>query len=281
MTSSTDISIPLFQGYILRISDRQDELHDYPTSLLPKGFLLLCDGKDLAEEAVGFGFPVVKQGLVTIFPGSIQLSCDQRNTTWKVSALYKLNKVEKVFRAGIGGIRNKLLYTLKNFLAATIRHSVLLRGLLTGLSSIMRSRLGLITAYEDSGFSAEITILYTVQQETGKVEIEVDTTGLPETITEVMVMNEQGARNFDTYMDSSGVCLHGKEIGCWDKVRVAEARFQDKTHGVEFKLGQAEGAKLFRGRELVGSRLAWAGFGYSFPASIKKFSFELNLERLA
>jgi len=42
-----------------------------------------------------------------------------------------------------------------------------------------------------------------------------------------------------------------------------------------------KGARLFRGRELVSSRLAWAGFGYSFPPSIKRFVYELGIERHA
>ena len=43
---------------------------------------------------------------------------------------------------------------------------------------------------------------------------------------------------------------------------------------------QVEGARLYRGRELIGSRVAWAGFGYSFPAALGTITYELRIERL-
>ena len=90
-----------------------------------------------------------------------------------------------------------------------------------------------------------------------------------ESLTEVIVMNEQGAHFFDQYRDSSGARLSGKEIGCWDEVTAEEASFASSTHRVAFNLPQVPGARLFRGRELIGSRLAWAGFGYSFPPTLQ------------
>ena len=111
--------------------------------------------------------------------------------------------------------------------------------------------------------------------------MEVKLADLPDGITEVVVMNEQGAHYFDRYLDSAGTSLQGREIGCWDEVTAEDACFLCTTHQVVFKLGQVKGARLFRGRELVGSRLAWAGFGYSFPPSIKRFVYELGIERFA
>ncbi len=52
----------------------------------------------------------------------------------------------------------------------------------------------------------------------------------------MIVMNEQGAHFFDQYRDSSGTCLSGKEIGCWDEVAAEEASFASSTHGVAFSL---------------------------------------------
>ena len=78
--------------------------------------------------------------------------------------------------------------------------------------------------------------------------------------------------HFDRYRDTSGISLQGDEIGCWDEVNAEEAWFESSTRQIAFRLGQVKGARLFRGRELIGSRLAWAGFGYSFPPSIREIA---------
>ena len=98
-------------------------------------------------------------------------------------------------------------------------------------------------------------------------------------VTEVILMNEQGARFFDRYTDSLGLLLYGKNIGCWDEVDAREASFGGSTTGASFTAEKAEGARLFRGRELVGSRLAWSGFGYSFPPSGQTVSYTLRIVR--
>jgi hypothetical protein len=134
------------------------------------------------------------------------------------------------------------------------------------------------TIYTPAGFSMELKVLYTLDTETGRLSVEIDTADLPERITSVMLMNEQGAHSFDRYFDTSGIILQGQSIGCWDEVTAPEAWFESRLNRVAFRLGQVNGARLFRGRELVGSRLAWAGFGYSFPASIQKFHCELTIE---
>jgi hypothetical protein len=77
-------------------------------------------------------------------------------------------------------------------------------------------------------------------------------------------MNEQGARYFDEFRDSDGTVQSGNKIGCWDQVHASEANFISREQRISFSLPQVVGAKLFRGRELLGTRLAWSGFGYSF-----------------
>ena len=46
-----------------------------------------------------------------------------------------------------------------------------------------------------------------------------------------------------------------------------------------FSLAQAHGARLLRGRELVGARLAWAGFGYALRPGRPGFAYDLRFER--
>ncbi len=276
-----EIDIPLFQGLSLKFSDTPDDKMEYPTGRLQKGFLLLDHGQGLGEEAVGFGLPVLKTGLQTIFPGTVALTWLRRGSIWEITALFKLNLVEKISREGNENMENRLLYAVKNFLAAVIRGLPIFRGLLTTTSTKLRRMFNWETTYADAGFSTEVKVIYTIEAETGKVSVEIDTSGLPSYITEVVVMNEQGAHYFDRYLDTSGVSLQGEEIGCWDEVNTNEAWFESSARQVAFRLGQVKGARLFRGRELIDSRLAWAGFGYSLPPSIKRLRYEMRIERLA
>lgn len=278
---SLGIDIPLFQATFLKIGEPLQDQKKYPTAHLQKGFLLLDQGQDLAEEAVGFGVPVVKRGLQTIFPGQVDLSWQKKGIIWEVTAHYKLNLVEKITRGEGGTVGNKTFYTVKDFLAELIRRFPPFRNLLTALSSTLRKIFHWETTYLDGGVSLEVQVSSIIEEQTGKVRVVIDLSCLPPDVTEVVVMNEQGARSFDHYRDSSGVSLQKEEIGCWDEVNADSAWFECRSHRVAFKLAQVKGARLFRGRELIGSRLAWAGFGYSFPASLQKFSYEMKIERLA
>jgi hypothetical protein len=275
-----EINIPLSQGLSLKMSDIPGK-KEYPSTRLQKGLILLDQGREMAEEAVGFGVPVLKKGLETIFPGDVTLSSRHADSSWEITALFKLNLVEKIAAAGDRHVENSLLYAVKNTLAAVIRSMPVFRRLLTAASNRLRQAFKWETTYAAAPFSTEVSMTYTIQMETGRLSVEIDASRLPRDITEVVVMNEQGARFFDRYADSSGVGLEGEAIGCWDEVFASEAGFESSAHRAAFRLGQAQGARLFRGRELVGSRLAWAGFGYSFPPTLPGMQYDLSIERLA
>ena len=68
------LDIQLGQGLSLKIGDHLPSRDKYPTACLQKGFLLLNQDQELTEEAAGFGIPVLKRGLQTIFPGAVALT---------------------------------------------------------------------------------------------------------------------------------------------------------------------------------------------------------------
>ena len=192
-----------------------------------------------------------------------------------------MNLEERIAVPGRGSLRGRLLYGTKNSLAALHRRLPPARGLLTAASSGLRWTFGWETTYEEADFDGSVKVVYTVDAEAGRVTIEVDTTGVPRgRISEVVVMNEQGARSFDRYRDSGGTLLQGNEIGTWNEVAAAEASFVSESHGMAFSLGQVPGARLFRGREMVGSRLSWAGFGYSFTPAAERFRYVVRIEQV-
>lgn len=276
-----EITVPLFSELALKIGSGSANGDPYPTAHLQKGLRLIYAGQELSEEAVGFGVPIVKRGLQTIFPGRVELASSGDDWNQEVTAAFDLNLEEKIVRPGSQSVNNRKLYVVQNFLAALMRRWPLLRGWLMACSNRLRSLFGWTTVFEASGFSANVKLVYSIDRRSGVVKVEVDASGLSrDEITEVVIMNEQGARHFDRYQDSSGACLRGKDIGCWDEVTAEEACFESEAHGLAFALRQVPGAKLFRGRELVGSRLAWSGFGYSFPPAAQRILYEVQIRKL-
>jgi hypothetical protein len=274
-------TIPLSQGLALQFSNEPSEAQVFATSRLQRGLLLLDRKQPLVEEAVGFGVPVLKRGLRTIFPGSAHFRVQPDGPGLLIIADFKLNLVERFKQGSEGIVGNAWLYAMKDVLAAVIRRAPVMRGPLTAASSWLRRTFGWNTAYEEAGFETSVTVTYGLAAPAGKIQVGIDCSRVRSDVTEVVLMHEQGASTFDRYQDSSGLRLQGDEIGCWDEVGAAEAWFESSRRKLAFRLGRVEGARLFRGRELVGSRLAWAGFGYSFAPSLRTMQHELRISRLA
>jgi hypothetical protein len=274
-----EINIPLFNEFSLKIADTSNDQGKYPSASLQKGLLLYHNDLDLTEEGVGLGVPVIKQGIKTIFPGDIELSSQHNDTRWKITALYKLNLEERVGKKGQKPVKIGLIYKIQNSLAAIYRRIPSSRQILTTLSNTIRRVFHWETQYSKSNCKLEVKITYTIQTQTGSIKVNVDIANLSrDLITEVVLMNEQGANYFDRYQDSNGEYLKGKDINAWQEVSAGCAAFLCVAKKVAFSLKQIEGAKLFRGRELVMTRLAWSGFGYSIPLSANEFTYEVKIE---
>ncbi len=275
---------PLFDGLSLGLAgDRDgDAPAGFATGRLARG-LLLHDGEcELAEEGVGFGVPILKRGLETIFPGRLAFAERKTGSGRTITATFELNLVERLAAPGSRTLGSPALYTAKNALAVLHRRAPVLRAPLTGLSSVLRRSFGWVTTFEEAGEGVRLTLTYTIAGARGRLQVAVDATALPaDGATTVVVMNEQGAGAFDCYRDGSGGALRGAAIGTWDEVTAVRASFVCEARRVAFSLGQVAGARLYRGRELIGSRVAWAGFGYSFPAALGTMAYELRIERLA
>lgn len=275
------LAVPLCEGLSLAIADRATAGEDYPTRRLQKGLLLLDRGQALAEEGVGFGVPILKRGIQTVFPGGLELAERHQGPVWEVTATFEMNLVERLAKAGAGSLRSRSLYAAKNSLAALHRRVPALRGPLTATSNALRRSFGWVTTFEEAGSAATVTLTYTIRGGEGEVTVAVDLSELPsDGVSAVVVMNEQGAHHFDHYRDSDGTTLAGSEIGTWDEVTAARASFVSAGHRVAFSLGPAPGATLHRGRELIGSRVAWSGFGYSFPPTLRSFTYDLGIARI-
>jgi hypothetical protein len=252
----------------------------FPTALLQKGLLLFDGDADLSEEGVGFGVPVVKQGRRAVFPGSVRLQAVERGDTHELAARFSLDLVERLARRCGAIMGPRPLYAAKDVLAAAHRRSPALRRPLTMMSRTLRRAFGWQTSYERIDPLAQVTVAARVESASGVVAITVDCGDLGACgVTELVVMNESGAGSFRRYEDDAGTVLEDDAIGTWDEVRAARADFVCAARRVRFSLSQVDGATLFRGRERIGSRLAWAGFGYSLPATTRRFSYDVRITR--
>jgi hypothetical protein len=278
-SSAREIDFALYPGVGVRLAPAARNRPGYPTSQLQKGLVLIANGEDLAEESVGFGAPVLKLGLRTIFPGAIAL------VDWKegqeATVVYRLNLEGKLARRNRGWVGNPLLYRIKERLEDAYRRIPHLRGGLMALSNGLRGSFGWQTAYIDAGCDYPVTVRYAVGAQAGGISMEIDASELRQAgVTEVVVMNEQGAHHFDAYADASGRRLQGDAIGGWEEVRARRASFWSTRCRLAFSLRQVPAARLFYGRELVRDRLAWAGFGYSFSPASGGIAYTLEVERL-
>lgn len=273
------LSVPLGDGLCLTIADQSETTSDYPTRRLQKGLLLRDGEQDLAEEGVGFGVPILKRGAQTIFPGSVELTASRTGADWEVTAVYAMDLVERLGRPGGASLRSGPLYAIKDALAAAHRRVPALRGPLTALSAALRRVFRWSTVYERTATRARIRVRYAIDASRGRIGVRVETAGLPREVSEVVVMNELGAHFFDRYTDADGADLRGAAVGTWDAVTAPWARFASTTHKVAFSLARVEGARLSRGRELIGSRLAWAGFGYALAPLPGAFVYEIHVAR--
>ena len=276
-----NIDFALFDGIQLKMTLDSSRNSSYPTARIQKGLILWCDGQDLSEEAVGFGVPILKRGLYTNFPGQAELSHNSRTSPNEFTARYTLNLEEKFTRSGSNIVNNRLVYRGKNILAGMIRGFPFLRKPLTGASNLLRSILSWQTTYEPAQSSTYITLRYIINANSGTVLVDlIDRDFSINNITEIIVMNEQGAHSFDQFQEAGGITKQGEEIGCWDEVAAKEAAFISSRHRVSFSLPCVRGAKLYMGRELISNRLAWSGFGYSFSPNHEHFSYEIKIKRL-
>jgi hypothetical protein len=273
--------IPLFDDVFLKLTPEPSSGKQYPTAGLRKGLLLCKNGDELSEEAVGFGVPVIKRGLETIFAGGVDVAFSPNPARKEIVAVYVMNLVEKIAAPGQHTVRDKKLYAIKNGLEELYRRIPKLRPALTLASTGLRRAFRWTMAYEKSDFCATIPMRYRIRGEDGRIAMEADLSDLArDGVTEVAVMNEQGAHFFNRYRDSDGLDLMGNRIGGWDEVTADQASYLCDEHRLAFILRQAEGARLFRGRELVGSRLAWSGFGYIVSPAAREFNCEVRVEKI-
>lgn len=245
----------------------------FPSSRIQKGLVLCRNDRDLSEEGVGFGMPVIKLGDESIFPGSWKMSAKRCDGRTLVKAEYKMNLVSRM-AVGDGVIKNQIFCFASNMLSRIHRERPELRKSLSNLSGILRRSMDLKDAFCEISSQGSVNATYLITGSRVDVFLRFP---LIAGCTEKIVLNEQGANWFDTYVDSKGCILKGNEIGSWDEIFADEASFQDPADGLSFSLKAVAGARMFRGREIVPGRLAWSGLAYVLPPQRDELAYSISI----
>ncbi len=125
-------------------------------------------------------------------------------------------------------------------------------------------------------------VTYTLPGGGRTVVVTADLTGLAEAgVTEVVLMNELGAREFDLYEDADGASLRGDAIGTWDAVTAPRGPVREHAAWRRV-LARADAgrdaAPRPRARRLP-PRLG--GLRLSVPPALRLFGYEVRIERPA
>jgi hypothetical protein len=247
----------------------------FPGSLIQKGLILVRLDRDLSEEGVGFGMPALKIGTESIFPGSWEMSAGRYNGLLQFEAEYTMDLVARMAK-GESIIKNHLFCLACNTLSRIHREQPELRRKMSNFSGFLRRSLGLLDAFCRISSPGSVRAAYRI---TGtRIDVTIKFPSI-DGCTEKIVLNELGANWFDVYKDSDGLVLKGNEIGSWDEVHATYAAFLDHADGLSFTLKHIEGARMFRGRELVPGRLAWSGLAYVLPPEREEFTYSITIDR--
>lgn len=241
------------------------------TSPLHKGLVLLYRGRELIEEGVGFGLPVVKYADKTFFPGEATIIfCDECTLT----KIFTLNMIS-VKKIGAGGYIDDRLYSAlrKNFERLYLQKK--LKGFFNKLMEV-RDALKVSTEFQLVESRGTVAVTYSCRPD--RIDVNVDFSGLSlGGCRELLMLNEQGSSFFSTYTDSDGNSFLGNQIGPWDRVAACSAWLQSVGGRLRFGVSSRPGALLYRGFERTRKRFSWAGLSYAIGPNVEKFSYSINL----
>lgn len=260
----------------LLIREPKMEIGNYPACRIQKGPVLVHGNKDMSEEGIGFGVPILKFGQITIFPGSGYI------TSWKdggrtfVKIGYDLNLAETMSVKG-RRIKSRTFYRIKEFLSFLHREYPFSRELLTHGSIALRRIFAIETGFEEVTSAGLASVEYDTG-EGGMIHVRADISMVEKKgCTGVMIMNEQGANYFNTFCDSEGRILRGKDIGSWQETYSDEVSFINPYDNLNFTLSRVSGSRMYYGRELVPDRLAWSGAAYSISPNRSNFAYDIRI----
>jgi hypothetical protein len=246
---------------------------------LHKGLVLLFDGKELVEEGMGFGAPVVKFKDKTYFSSSASCSFSKTEDGFDLTKSFVLDTISRK-RLGDATYLNEGVYRVfhRLFEMVYLGHT----SLFPFFNKIMELRHALKVQTEFVKVTNRGTIGVNYSVRSDSVEVRVDLTGLEKVGCEnILILNEQGSTFFRQYSDSEGLSLNDAQIGPWSEVKTKEAYLSYLAGAFRFGLEVRDKTLLFRGWEKTKGRFAWAGLSYCLSPQQSFFDYVIKFENCA
>lgn len=244
------------------------------TAQLQKGFVLMLDGKELIEEGVGLGVPVVKYADKTYFSSSAEVSA--LGSGQRMKKVYHIDTISRKKLAN-GRYIDDGVYTFvrKKFAKFYLSR----KNLSPFFNKLMELRgvTGIQTEFVKVKPRGAVTVYYECQPAGVKVKVDFSDLTLSK-CEELLVLNEQGSSVFQKYADTSGLTLVGAKIGAWDEVAAEKASLLSPSGHVSFSLQNTKDAALFRGWEKTKNRFSWAGLSYALRPINGTFQYAVGLK---
>ena len=237
--------------------------------------MLLLDGKELIEEGVGFGVPIVKYEDKTFFSSTADVSTKNFGSACTLTKVYWLDTVSLKKFGQTSYIDDSVYSPLrKTFQSLYLKH----RKLTPIFNKVMELRdlANIKTEFTTVKPRGIVTVNYLCKPNAIEVQADFSKVALNKSL-EVLILNEQGSSVFQRYVDSSGLSLLGNKIGAWQTVTANKASLQSVNGRVSFSIQNAEGAAIFRGWERTRKRFSWAGLSYSMRPTNGVFTYSIGL----
>lgn len=267
-------NVPLGRNLAFRVY-ADSRPHNLEIAGLQKGLVLTLKGRELIEEGVGFGVPVIVFSDKTYFSGSAQVSTNEKEENKTIVKHFCMDMVSRKRWKGRVFVDNPIYRLFSSSLAGTYRQYPATRRF---IFPIIRSRnsFGIRTCFTKTEPRGEVAVTYKTRCD--GVDVKVDLSRLNKNNCEtVLLHNEQGSTFFRKFLDSDGLSLANGKIGAWDLIDADWACFSDLDNTLSFCLKSLPNCRLFRGREHMRGRLAWAGMGYELSPHVDSFKYPIQI----
>jgi hypothetical protein len=237
---------------------------------------LTTAGIDVAGEGVGFGVPVAFIGGSFVYSthAEVEETEEGARKTFEMDAVSTKRWGNRLL-SGLPGPNVLFDGWLMGNLSPLYRSRGFAQVIANGFWRLERSTGAIKHNFSSTQTRGSVSVEYKVKDDS--IIVAVDPTGLGPSCERLCLMNELDARVFDFYDDSDGLTLRGWRVGAWNPVEADWARFRASDDSTSFKLGKVEGARLFRGREVVPGHLSWAGLAYELKQPLRQFTYIVKI----
>ena len=238
--------------------------------------MLMLDGKELIEEGVGFGAPVVLYEDRPYFSRTAECFLQTEGDRIVLVKKFLLDAVSRK-RIGNAFYVNDGIYKFfhERYHVTYVNH----KRLTPAFNRLMELRgiLRVNTEFAKVKPRGTVTVKYTFDP--NSIEVEVLLPAIDkDRCREILILNEQGASFFRRYSDTDGVTLVDGQIGAMEKVKAEKASLANTNGTISFSLSNMKGTVFFRGREKTRGRFSWTGLGYIVKPSLTSLKYTIELE---